>query len=157
MKLFNTKRCPRCNTKMPNEMVICPSCQLNYTKFNGATNAEAKVAMKEGETDKVLMRKGCPSDVSRTKLILLTIFLGFMGAHYYYVGRNKMGTFFSTFFGVGIINAIITMLLTSMPSGDLYQIFTLLVLVWGAVLLIWIVDIAKVCFNRFKIPVSRTY
>ena len=45
---------------MPNEMVICPSCQLNFNKFNGATNAEAKVAMRKGEKDNVLMRTGLP-------------------------------------------------------------------------------------------------
>ena len=142
---------------MPNEMLICPSCQLNFTKFNTATNAEAKVAMRAGEKDKVLMRKGLPSDVSRIKLLIITIFLGFTGAHYYYVGRNKMGLFFSIFCGVGLINSIITALMETIPSGDLYQIFSLLTLVWGMVGIIWIVDIAKVCLNKFKVPVSRTY
>lgn len=157
MKLFNNKRCPRCNTKMPNEMLICPSCQLNFNKFNGATNAEAKAAMRKGEKHNVLMRKGLPSDVSKIKLLLITIFLGFTGAHYYYVGRNKMGLFFSIFCGVGLINSIITALIETTPSGDLYQIFSLLTLVWGMVGIIWIVDIAKVCLNKFKVPVSRTY
>ena len=142
---------------MPNEIVVCPSCQLNFNKFNSATNAEAKTAMRAGEKDKVLLRTGFPSDVSKTKLLILTIFLGFMGAHYYYVGRNKMGLFFSIFSGFGIIDAIITALLDATPSGDLYQIFTLCVLVWGVVMFIWIIDIAKICVNKFKIPVSRTY
>jgi len=156
MRLFNNKRCPRCNSKMPNEMVICPGCQLNFNKFDSATNAEAKVAMRKGDKDNVLLRTGCPSDISRIKLILLTVFLGFTGAHYYYVGRNKMGLFFSIFCGVGLINSIITTLLDATPSGELYQIFTLCVLMWGFVILIWLVDIAKVCLNKFKIPVSRT-
>ena len=157
MNLFNNKRCPRCKKKAPVEIVICPSCQLNYHKFNGATNAEAKAAMRAGEKEKVLMRQGCPSDVSRIKLFILTLFLGFTGAHYYYVGRNKMGLFFSIFCFIGLINGIITALLDTEPSGDLYQIFTLLTLVWGIVAIIWIVDIAKVACNRFKIPVGRSY
>lgn len=157
MKLFNNKRCPRCKTKMPNEMMICPSCQLNFNKFESATNAEAKTAMRKGEKDNVLMRKGLPSDVSRIKLLIITIFLGFTGAHYYYVGRNKMGLFFSIFCGIGLVNSIITTMLDETPSGDLYQIFSLLTLVWGMVGIIWIVDIAKVCLNKFKVPVSRTY
>ena len=155
MNLFKNKRCPRCNTKVPIEMVSCTNCQLNFQKFETATNKEAKVAIQEGEKDRVLMRKSRPSDVSFVKLLLITIFFGFTGAHYYYVGRCKMGAFFSIFFAVGIINAIMTSLLESTPKGDLYQIFTLLVLVWGAVIVLWIIDIAKVCVNRFKIPVSR--
>lgn len=156
MNIFKNKRCPRCNTKVPVEIVSCPSCQLNFQKFESATNKEAKEAIKQGEKDRVLLRKGRPSDVSAVKLILITIFLGFTGAHYYYVGRYKMGAFFSIFFAVGIINAIINSLLQATPTGDLYQIFTLLVLTWGAVIALWIIDIAKVCLNNFKIPVSRS-
>lgn len=155
MNLFRNKRCPRCNQKMPVEIVVCPSCQLNFQKFDSATNAEAKQAISQGEKDRVLLRKGLPKDVSKIKLLLLAIFLGFTGAHYYYVGRYKMGMFFSIFFGVGIINAILTSLLDVTPTGDMYQIFTLLVLVWGAVLVLWIIDIAKICVNHFKVPVSR--
>ncbi|MBO5954796.1 MAG: hypothetical protein J6Q13_02360 [Clostridia bacterium] len=156
MNLFNNKHCPRCNQKMPIEMVVCPSCQLNFSKFEIATNKEAKQALREGEKDRVLLRKGRPSDIKLLPLLLITIFLGFTGAHYYYVGRFKMGAFFSIFFGVGIINAVLTTILNGTPKGDLYQIFTLLVLVWGAVIALWIIDIAKVCVNKFKIPVSRS-
>lgn len=156
MNLFKNKRCPRCNEKLPVEMVVCSNCQLNFQKFENATNKEAKEAIRQGEKDRVLLRKGRPNDVKFVSLLLLTIFLGFTGAHYYYVGRYKMGMFFSIFFGVGIINAIINTMLKVMPTSDLYQLFTLLVLVWGAVLVLWIIDIAKVCLNKFKIPVSRS-
>jgi len=140
---------------MPVEIVTCPNCQLNFQKFENATNLEAKEALKSGEKERVLIRTGFPKDVSKIKLLLITIFLGFTGAHYYYVGRFKMGAFFTIFFGVGVLNAIINSLLNVKPTGDLYQVFVLLVLVWGAVLFLWITDIAKVCFNKFKIPVSR--
>lgn len=155
MNLFKNKRCPRCNQKMPIEIVICPNCQLNFQKFESATNMDAKEALRMGEKDRVLMRKSRPSDVNFVKLLLITIFLGFTGAHYYYVGRYKMGAFFSIFFSVGIINAILNVLLHENLTGDIYQIFTFLVLIWGLVLALWIIDIAKVCLNKFKIPVSR--
>lgn len=156
MNPFKNKRCPRCNQKMPIEIVVCPSCQLNFQKFDTATNKEAKQAIREGEHDRVLMRKGRPQDVKFITLLLITIFFGFTGAHYYYVGRYKMGAFFSIFFAVGIVNAIINSLLNSTPKGDLYQVFTFLVLIWGLVIALWIIDIAKVCVNKFKIPVSRS-
>lgn len=154
--MFNSKnkRCPRCNTKVPKEIVTCPGCRLNYQKFEKATNGEAKIAYKMGEGERVVMRKGVPTDVNKFKLIMLTIFLGFTGAHYYYVGRKRMGVFFSIFFVIGLINAILTGVLKISTSGDLYQLFYLLVLVWGAVIIMWIIDIFKVAFNTFKVPVS---
>ena len=153
MNLFNNKKCPRCEKKVPKEIAICPICMLNFQKFDSATNAQAKQAMQEGEIERVLMRKGCPCDISKWKLILITIFLGFIGAHYYYVGRNKMGIFFTCFFFVGLANAIVNQF-TSL-KGDFVEILYLMALIWGVVLVLWIVDICKVIFNHFKIPVSR--
>ena len=44
MKLKLNKKCPRCNTKVPIGTGVCPSCMLNFQKFNEATNKEAGVA-----------------------------------------------------------------------------------------------------------------
>ena len=139
---------------MPKEINICPTCQLNYDKFNNATNSEAKVAIHMDERERVLYRRGCPSDVSKVKLLLLTIFLGFTGAHHYYVGRTGKGIFYSIFFVIGVVNAILTTVLQSTLHGELWEIFTLLVLIWGVVIMMWLIDIADVILNRYKIPVS---
>lgn len=152
--LIKNKRCPRCNFKVDRDANVCPKCRLNYIKYNSATNKEARVAFSAGESDRVLMRKGCPSDVKRWKLLLITIFSGFFGGHYYYTGRKKWGIFFSAFCLVGLINSLILLVTGSTPKGDLYQIFYLFVLVWGIVIMLWLVDIVKVALNRFKIPVS---
>lgn len=151
------KRCPRCNTKSPSTAVTCPECQLNFEKFEQATNKDAKRMMRAGEKEQVLMRKGMPADVKRWKVLLLAIFLGFMGAHHYYVGRYKMGIFYTIFFMIGCANAVLVSLVKSTPTGFWYEIFTLLVLVWGAVLAMWIIDIAKIVVNTYKVPVSRIY
>ena len=153
MKMFENKRCPRCDYKMPKETAVCPSCRLNFEKFNSATNAQAKEALSQGETDRVILRKGVPNDVNRLKLIIITIFLGFMGAHYYYVGRKKMGLFFTLFFVVGLINAALQYFV--IPRTDLTEIIAFASLIWGIVLFLWIIDIFKVALNLFKVPVSR--
>jgi len=155
MELFKNKKCPRCSKKVPKEIVVCPICMLNYQKFETATNSEAKQAMQEGETDRVLMRTGCPCDVPKWKLVLLVTFLGFLGAHYYYVGRNKMGLFFTCFFAVGLINAVVQQFFRVFNFWT--ELLYLLALIWGVVVVLWLVDICKVLFNRFKIPVSRNY
>ena len=149
------KRCPRCGTKVESAMALCPECKLNYQKFEQATNKEAKQRIRQGDNSQILMRKGRPSDVKLWKLLLISIFLGFMGGHHYYVGRYKMGIFYTIFFIVGVLNAALENILKNSPSSFLYEIFTLLVLTWGAVGIMWISDIAKICLNRYKIPVSR--
>ena len=154
MRLKANKRCPRCNYKMPLTMNRCPSCQLDFSKFESATNKGAKQALSVGEADQVISRKGFPSDVKKWKLLLLTIFLGIFGVHYYFVGRKRAGLVFTAFFFVGVVNAIITTLATSIVKTDAYQIFYLFVLGWGVVLVVWMIDIFKVIFNQFKIPVS---
>lgn len=151
--IFKTKRCPRCNFKVDKDANVCPKCRLNYIKFNTATNTEAHEAMSVGEKDRVLLRKGCPSDIKKWKLLLLTIFLGFCGVHHFYVGRKGWGAFYFTFFIVGMINAILVWTFGNITS-TWYQLFYLLVGVWGVVVALWIFDIAKVATNRYKIPVS---
>ena len=155
MRFNFKKKCPRCQTKMAGELAMCPSCQLNFKKFYEATNMDAKQALREGRKDDVLLRTGYPVDVKKWVLILLTIFGGWFGLHYYYVGRRKMGLFFTIFFLVGATNAILATLVNKTLTGFFWEIFYLLVLIWGAVIFMWIIDMAKVCFNKFKIPVSR--
>ena len=155
MKLRLKKRCPRCGTKVEYEMVHCPECKLNFQKFEQATNKVAKQKIRQGESSNVLMRTGRPADVKLWKLLLMAIFLGFMGGHHYYVGRYKMGIFYTIFFVVGVLNAALENILKNAPSTFAYELFSLLVLVWGAVGIMWIIDVAKICLNKFKIPVSR--
>ena len=64
--------------------------------------------------------------------------------------------FYSIFFAVGIINAILTTFLNNALHGTWYDIFTILVLVWGAVICMWLIDLFKIVINKFKIPVSRS-
>lgn len=148
------KRCPRCGKKMLSEIGVCPQCKLNFQKFFSATNKEGKIALKQGDKDRVIYRQGVPADVSKLTLLLLTVFLGFAGAHHYYVGRRNRGFFYSIFFCVGLIYSLMTVFLSFDWTSEIGQFFYVLVLIWGLVIMLWIVDIVKVCFNRFKIPVS---
>ncbi len=149
------KHCPRCNLKLSQETVVCPSCQLNFQKFNSATNLEGKKALRQGEKERVLYRKGCPTDVNKFALLALAIFLGYTGAHLYRVGRTGKGILYSVFCIVGVIYTVITSTLNFLPSGDLWQIFMVAVLVWAVVTVMWIIDVFNIMFNKFKIPVSR--
>ena len=41
------KKFPRCDAKMPVSAMICPRCELNFKKFDTATNAAGKKALNE--------------------------------------------------------------------------------------------------------------
>lgn len=148
------KNCPRCEFRMPVSSLVCPSCGLNYAKFNQATNQAGKKALREGRKEDVIYRKGCPADVSKIKLMLFAIFLGFVGGHHYYVGRYGKGLFCSIFFAIGLTNAILTGAFHAVITGFVYELLSVLVLIWGAVLLMWIFDLVNICLNKYKIPVS---
>jgi len=148
------KRCPRCGTKSAYATVICPNCSLNYQKFDQATNKVAKQKLKEGEKEQVLMRKGCPADVKWWKLLLMAIFLGFVGGHHYYVGRVKMGLFYSITLVVYMVVYGIAKLV-GFSYVFMYDLYMIAMLMWGVVLLMWIIDVAKICLSHYKIPVSR--
>ena len=122
------KRCPRCNTKTESTTVVCPQCRLNYQKFEQATNSVAKQKIKEGEKHQVLMRTSRPADVKFWKLLLMGLLLGFMGGHHYYVGRYKMGIFYTVFFMIGVANAVINTMVKTIQYSFMYEIFYLLVL-----------------------------
>ena len=141
IKLFNNKRCPRCGYKVDKNIAVCPQCQLKYAKFESATNAEAKDALKAGEKSRVLYRKGCPSDVNRWQLAGIALCLGFMGAHHYYVGRNKKGIFYTIFCCIGLLYTLLTTFIKNMEYNFAIDLLYTLYLVWGVVLIMWIIDI----------------
>ena len=148
------KRCPRCNFKVDAGCKVCPSCRLNYDKLDLATNSEAKKALAEKDKDRVVYAQGCPTDIKKWKLLLIAIFLGFCGGHHFYTGRKGWGIFYFVFFVAGITDALVMFINKFEPRGDWYQIFYLFVLVWGVVLTLWLIDIVKIIFNKFKVPVS---
>ena len=149
------KKCPRCQNKIMASLKTCPHCSMDFEKFYTATNKEAKQAIREGEKHRVLMRMGVPSDVKMYKLLLMSIFLGFLGGHHYYVGRWKMGLAYSMFFIIGCVNGVLTTLFKGSMVGGVFAILELLVLGWGLILILWILDVIKIIFNRYKIPVGR--
>ena len=142
------QKCPRCGTKHLEQDVRCTGCGLIFERLKLATNRDAKLAIKEGNGKDVVYIKDTPSDLKRSKLILYTIFLGFFGAHCFYVGRYKKAFLMLVF---GLISAIACYL--SINSITPVEISTLLMLITGIQAFMWLFDIVDVCIFRFKIPV----
>ena len=86
-----TKKCPRCRAKLNASARTCPFCELSFAKFEMATCKEGKKRLKNHEKDLVIYSTSWPSDINYIKFVLLTIFGGLFGAHYFKAGRYYLG------------------------------------------------------------------
>jgi len=142
--------CPKCGNKISKEQIECPYCQTKVKNIEQASNKKAKEIMKlRDDTSKIVMSRTLPADVSKIKLLLLCIFLGWTGAHCYYVGRHKRG------FTIALL-LLCSMLFVAIPST--WAIHAL----FGGVLagfpgmiafFCWWLDICRIIGNRFQVPV----
>ena len=85
-------RCPICGAKLYQKQ-ICPYCKVTDEQILGASNKKVKEYRKNGDKDLICFTTVVPQDVNRLKLILFTIFLGWLGVNHYYVLRNIRGSF----------------------------------------------------------------
>ena len=147
-----TKKCPRCGNECLLSQAKCDECGLLFARVEEATNKAGKIRLARHQKEMVLYVRRCPNDVKKWKLIIITIFLGLFGGHYFYVGRWKLGlTMLCYFFAVLFMGVIFNAYFLTLWSGQFFSIFGPIT---GIYTLIWLNDITRVCFNRFKIPVS---
>ena len=147
-----TKKCPRCGNECLISQAKCDDCGLLFARLDEATNKAGKVRLARHQKEQVIYVKKCPQDVKKWKLILMTIFLGLFGGHYFYVGRWKIGLgWLCYFFAVLFMGVIFNSYFLTVWSGQFFSIFGPIT---GVYTIIWLNDIRRVCFNSFKIPVS---
>lgn len=147
-----TKKCPRCGNECLLSQVECDECGLLFARVELATNKDGKKRLRRGQKEQVIYVKKYPSDVKKWKMILMTVFLGLFGAHYFYVGKWKKGLCMLVYFlAVLFMGVIFNAYFISIWSGNFFTIFGPLT---GIYTLVWLFDIYRVTFNKFKIPVS---
>lgn len=141
--------CPKCGNKIYPQQMCCPYCKTSVEVIKRASNEQAKIALKNKEKEKVVLASFLPYDVSKKKLLLLSIFLGWAGAHCYYVGRMGRGFAMLLCFIVGLTFVSIpeTWALHAYLSGIVAGI------IGFACVFTWWMDIVRIIGNRFKVPV----
>ena len=150
-KKIESKVCPRCNIKVPQEVDTCPDCGLIFSRLEVATNKEAKAKKKRGDREFIVNTSRLPSDVSFVKLLLLCIFLGPVGAHAFYVGRYLRGSVLLTNFCLILLTVIFNSQLMQIDGGKLVATVST---IFGIILLVWFVDIFFIATKKFKVPVA---
>lgn len=151
---YDLTSCPHCYSKMDRASGVCTKCGFRESSLNGATNTLAKNAKKLFREDEVVKVKKLPQDIDRKKLILLTIFLGFVGAHLYYVGRYTKAIIYSFMFALSLFLFIFCMEVTLYTHGAFVSLLVKMCFIASGIYIIdLLMDISRVCFNRFKVPV----
>ncbi|MGN0961445.1 MAG: hypothetical protein ACI4PF_04530 [Christensenellales bacterium] len=148
-------RCPVCGAKLVAKQV-CPYCKITDEQILSASNKKVKEYRKTGNKDLICYTNVIPSDLSRLKIILYTIFLGWLGINHLYVSRPVRGIYsiISTAGSFGML--IVGSLVTSYSDAGLiiYNIFYNVFFYMMAInVILWIIDIFASIFKTFKVPV----
>ena len=143
--------CPKCYGKIDKKTNRCSYCGFKMSELDGATNKQAKQAMKTIYKDDILYSTKLPEDVKKSHLVLWCVFLGFFGAHHFSVGKFWQGFFMCL---VTCLTATFS-IVTAFVQGVYQKIFEVLTVFQGAVLIMWVSDLVKIVANRYKVPVYK--
>lgn len=148
-------RCPVCGAKLVGKQ-ICPYCKITDEQITSASNRKVKEYRKTGNKDLICYTNVIPKDLSKLKIILYTIFLGWFGINHLYVLRPVRGTF-SIVATVGSIMISIIGIVLSIKIQfwrTVYNLFySILFYMMAFNVLLWVFDIFAVIFKGFKVPV----
>lgn len=148
--------CPKCYGKVDKKQKTCTYCGFNLSALEGASNRQAKKALKTEYRDNVLYIGGIPEDVSKKKLILLSIFFGLFGVHDFYVGNFWRGLYKAITMSLTIILSTIVLSFGIVQVNNAFYIAYQFILVFqGLNILIWIFDIIRIFLERYKIPIYK--
>lgn len=156
-------RCPNCGAKIRKSDDRCVKCGTKMNQIQGASSARVRQAKKEFQPELVVNSTYFPDDLSYKKALLLCIFLGWVGAHCYYVKRYVKGAILTIMtiifwitalpFGVfmqtgdaGIFNPLVSFLLDTSLLGVIFSLGSLTIIIWA-------VDIIKLFTRTFPVPV----
>jgi TM2 domain-containing membrane protein YozV len=147
------KKCPRCKTKCFINEKKCHECGLIFERLNYTSNKTAKKNILHGRKDETIMVTEWPFDAKKSTSLWLCGFLGFTGAHNFYLGRFWKASIML----LGLVLAITTVLLSDfgLYGTTLYNTIRYIAIIPGAsVLIFWILDFINIFFEKYKIPVS---
>ena len=146
-------RCPICGAKMVDKK-LCPYCKVTDEQVYNASNKKVSSYRKADMSDLVHFTTVIPKDVSRVKLLLLTIFLGIVGANHCYVKRTIRFLYSLISTSVAMVIVALDLIVPTLRSIVVYNIFfELVVCALTFNIMFWIFDIINAVLGTFKIPV----
>ena len=129
----------------------CPCCGLSFSKLEVATNKAASERYKNHERNAIVFVKKTPIDLKKWKLILFGTLFGLFGAHYFYTRRWWWAILYLLGFALLSVCVVFNGYLVGVAGGALIDALAFFVGIYG---ICWIFDMIRICFGKFKIPVS---
>lgn len=146
------RKCPRCGEKCFSHEKSCHECGLIFERLNYTSNKTAKKLILKGNRRDTIRTNDWPYDAKKTTALLLCGFLGFTGAHNFYLGRFFKGAV--SLFGL-ILSLVMVILTDTLYGTNVWTYLYLLVIIPGScVLIFWVSDFFAIFFERYKIPVA---
>ncbi len=139
------KKCPRCGNRCLAAQTKCEECDLLFSRMEFASNRAAKKQLRRFDRDYIIYTNDLPKDVNWWKLLILCLFTGLFGGHYYYVGKYVKGALMSLGFVYLVICTAFNDKIIAMTEALFLPI--------GIMALGWMVSIVFVLSRRFKVPV----
>lgn len=154
-------RCPKCGARIPRGSNVCFKCGTNTRQIKEASHQAVKEARANYDYDKIVLTTAFPSDLSYVKTLLMCIFLGLFGGHYFYVKRNIPGIIYLVITLVFLAFILIPGFVTGFAEGTmpiytnpfLNFLFIVSCMAEAVIVVFWITDIIKVATKHFNVPV----
>lgn len=156
-------RCPKCGANIKKYQDRCPKCLTKIKQIENASFNQVKTAKAEFQPEKVVYSTVFPKDLSWKNTLLLCIFLGWMGAHYYYVKRYFKAICLSVMMFTFLLFNLPMVYLLEYGSAWIFTDFAIWVstsnayiissVIGALAVIMWLCDILLLCFKRFKVPV----
>lgn len=147
--------CPKCYGKIDKNYNICKHCGFKIKELEGASNKQAKKIKRTIYKDDILYSTYIPGDVSKKKLLLFCIFLGLFGAHDFYVGKFWIGLCKCVTMSITLTISIILWATNTVTENIFQIIFEFVTIFQGFNVILWVNDIFRISFERYKIPIYK--
>ena len=96
----NTKFCSHCGQQIPAAAVICSHCGCQVQSIQQAAQPNIVINNANTNTNTNIVGGRGGKRLSKWTAFFLCLFLGFLGAHKFYEGKNVMGIIYLLTFGI---------------------------------------------------------
>ncbi|MBR4270175.1 MAG: TM2 domain-containing protein [Clostridia bacterium] len=153
-------RCPCCGAKLRKNDNMCIRCGTKLSQIENASHQAVTKARKEFTPEKVVLTKIWPKDLSYKNTLLMCIFLGTFGGHYFYVKRKIPGIIYLVCWSIFLVFSFIASQYTvgdspvpqfNSPAMDI--LFGFACCAGALITVLWLMDIIRISFKRFYVPV----
>ena len=145
-------RCPICDAKLISGQ-LCKYCGVTREEIINGSNKKVKEYKQTDREDLIYFTNIIPKDVSKVKLTVYTILLGWLGINHFYVLRNKRALFSTINSALVLLFQILSLFVNFSRFFITELIYEIVFMSMAVNVLLWVWDIFAIMFKGFKVPI----